>query len=115
MEQVLDALVGSLEDFLGPSRATALMFHELLSLAGRNPDIADELAKLGQRMRSHLAGTLADKADAGVLVLRDDPEGVAAFLFVLADGIMIRRLSEPDFDIRALMDKAVAAARALLS
>lgn len=115
VEQVLDALVGSLEDYLGPSRATALMFHELLSLAGRKPEIADELAKLGQRMRSHLAGTLALKADAGVLVLRDDPDAVAAFLFVLADGIMIRRLSEPDFDVRPLMDKAVVAARALLS
>jgi len=115
VEQVIDALVGSLEDYLGPSRATALMFHELLSLAGRNPEIAEELAKLGQRMRSHLAGTLAAKADAGVLALRDDADEVAAFLFVLADGIMIRKLSEPDFDVRPLVDTAVAAARALLS
>jgi hypothetical protein len=50
-----------------------------------------------------------------VLALRDDPEAIAAFLFVLADGILVRRLSEPDFDIEPLMDKSVAAARALLS
>ena len=115
VEEVLAALVQSLEDFLGEGPATALMVHELLSLAARNPEIATELAEVGRSTRAHLAAALSAKADAGVLVLRDDANSVAAFLFVLADGIMIRRLSEPEFDIRPLMDKAVAAARALLS
>jgi AcrR family transcriptional regulator len=115
VEQVIDALVRSLEDFLGDGPATAVMFHEMLTLAQRNPEIAYELAELGRRTRSHLATALRSKSDAGVLALRDDPESVAAFLFVLADGILVRRLSEPEFDIRPLMDKSVAAARALLS
>jgi AcrR family transcriptional regulator len=115
VEQVLDACVRGLEDFLGEGSAPALMFHELLSLAGRNQEIADELAELGRRIRAGLASALAAKADAGVLMLSDEPEAVAAFLIVLADGITVRRLGEPDMDLRPLMDKAVAAARPLIS
>ena len=115
VEQVLDAMVRSFEDFLGEGPATAVMFHEMLTLAQRNPEIAYELAELGRRTRSHLADASSAKSDAGVLALRDDPESLAAFLFVLADGILVRRLSEPEFDVRPLMDKAVEAARALLS
>ncbi len=114
-EQVLDALVESFEDFLGKGPAMAVMFHEMLTLAQRNPDIAAELADLGRRTRSHLSESLRAKSEAGVLALRDDPDAVAAFLFVLADGILVRRLSEPDFDIQPLMEQSVAAARALLS
>jgi len=114
-EQVLDALVRSFEDFLGDGPAMPVMFHEMLTLAQRNEEIASELAELGRRTRLHLAQALRAKREAGVLELRDDPEPVAAFLFVLADGIMVRRLSEPEFDITPLMDHAVAAARALLS
>jgi AcrR family transcriptional regulator len=115
VEQVLDAMVRSFEDFLGDGPANAVMLHEMLTLAQRNPEVALELAALGRRTRSHLAEVLRAKSDAGVLSLGDDPEGVSAFLFVLADGILVRRLSEPGFDIAPLMDKAVEAARALLS
>jgi AcrR family transcriptional regulator len=114
-EQVLDALVRSFEDFLGDGPAMPVMFHEMLTLAQRNDEIAAELAELGRRTRGHLADALAAKSEAGVLELRDDPEAVAAFLFVLADGITVRRLSEPEFEIATLMDHAVVAARALLS
>lgn len=114
-EQVLDVLVRSFEDFLGDGPAMPVMFHEMLTLAQRNDEIATALAELGRRTRRHLAEALAAKRAAGVLELRDDPEAVAAFLFVLSDGIMVRRLSEPEFDITPLMDHAVAAARALLS
>jgi AcrR family transcriptional regulator len=114
-EQVLDALVRGFEDFLGDGPAMPVMFHEMLTLAQRSSEIAAELAELGRRTRLHLAGALRAKSEAGVLRLRDDPESVAAFLFVLADGITVRRLSEPEFDIAPLMDHAVSAARALLS
>lgn len=113
-DQVLDALVRSFEDFLGEGPAMAVMLHEMITLAQRNEEIAAELAELGRRTRSHLAEALRSRSDAGVLQLRDEPGAVAAFLFVLADGIMVRRLSEPEFDIRPLMDKSVGAARALL-
>jgi AcrR family transcriptional regulator len=114
-EGVLEALVRSFEDFLGAGPATATMFYEMLTLAQRNAEIAAELAQLGRRMREHLAGALRAKTDAGVVALRADPVEVAAFLFMIADGIIVRRLSEPEFDITPVMTQAALTARALLS
>ena len=114
-EGVLETLVRSFEDFLGAGPATATMFYEMLTLAQRNAEIAAELAQLGRRMREHLAGALRAKTDAGVVALRADPVEVAAFLFMIADGIIVRRLSEPEFDITPVMTQAALTARALLS
>jgi AcrR family transcriptional regulator len=113
-EEVLAALVTSFEDFLGSGPSRAVMFFEVLTLAQRNPEIAGELAELGRRIRGHIAEVLRDKATAGVLSPAFDPEAVAAMLFVLVDGIVVRRLSEPDFEIGPLMERAVAVARSLL-
>jgi AcrR family transcriptional regulator len=113
-DQVLDALVRGFEDLLGDGPAMPVLFYELLTLAQRNAEIAAELVALGRRTRSHLAEAMRAKSEDGVLALRDDPESVAAFLFALADGIVMRRLCEPQFDLASLMNHAVAAARALL-
>jgi len=91
------------------------MFYELLTLAQRNAGIAAELSELSRTLRLELAGALRTGRDAGVFELRAGPDEVASFLLVLADGVMIRRMSEPDLDVRALMDQAVLAARALLA
>jgi AcrR family transcriptional regulator len=114
-EDVLGALVRSFEDFLGEGPAPAMMFYEMLTLAQRCEEIASELAELGRRTRSQMADALRAKSEAGVLELRSDPDTVTAFLFVLADGITLRRLSEPDLDLSPMMAQAAAAARALLS
>jgi AcrR family transcriptional regulator len=113
-EGVLAALVTSFEDFLGAGPSRPVMFFEVLTLAQRTPEIAAELAALGRRMRLHLAEVLRAKARSGVLPGSDDPETTAAMLFVLADGLVVRRLSEPELDIAPIVDRAVAAARALL-
>ncbi len=113
-EHVLDALVLTLEELLGDGPAP-VMIYEMLTLAQRNDEIAAELAQLGRRTRSHLSDALARKSASGVLALRADPELVAMFLSALADGIMVRRLSEPDLDIGPLTEQAIVAARALLS
>jgi hypothetical protein len=39
----------------------------------------------------------------------------ATFMFALSDGIMVRRLSEPELDIGPLIEQGIAAARAVLS
>ena len=113
-EDVLDALVRSFEDWLGDG-PTPVMIYEMLTLARRNEEIAAELANLGRRTRSHLGEALERKRAAGVLALRADPELAAMFLFALADGVMVRRLSEPDLDISALIEQGITAARAVLS
>lgn len=112
--EVLDALVRSFEEILGEGPAAPTMFFEMLTLAQRHAEIATELAELGRRTREAFAAALQAKSEAGVLTLRAEPDAVATFLFALADGIMIRRLSEPALDIEPLMSQGVAAARALL-
>jgi AcrR family transcriptional regulator len=113
-ETVLDALVRSFEDWLGDGPAP-VMIYEMLTLAQRNEEIAAELAVLGRRTRSHLGEALERKQQSGVLSLRVAPELAAMFLFALADGVIVRRLSEPELDIGPLTEQAILAARAVLS
>ena len=113
-EDVLDALVRSLEDWLGDGPAP-VMIYEMLTLAQRNEEIAVELAELGRRTRSHLSDALDRKRAGGVLSLRVEPELAAMFLFALADGVIVRRLSEPELDIGPLTEQAILAARAVLN
>jgi AcrR family transcriptional regulator len=114
-DDVMAALVETFEDFLREPPAEVAIFYELMTLAQRNRDIASEFTELGRRTRWHMANALRAKGDAGVLELRADADVVATFLFALADGVAIRRLSEPDLDIGPVVDLSVAAARALLS
>ncbi len=113
-DDVLDALVRSFEEFLGEGPTAAVLFYELLTLAQRNQEIATELSELSRRMRLHMVVALQAKADAGVLELRAEPDALAAFLLALADGVMMRALSEPAFEIAPMMGLAVDSARALL-
>ena len=113
-DDVLAALVESFEAFLGEGPSAAVMIYELITLGQRNEEIAAELAELGRRVRTHTADTLRAKSEAGIVSLRADADTVATFLFTLADGMTIRRLSEPELDIGPVMEQAIAAARALL-
>ena len=113
-DSVLDALVRSFEELLGDGPAP-VMLYEMLTLAQRNEEIAAELAQLGRRTRAHLSDALERQRDSGVLALRIDPELAAMFLFALADGVIVRRLSEPELDIGPLTEQGIVAARAVLS
>ena len=114
-DDLIDALVRSFEDVLSEGSSEVVMFYELLTLAQRNAGIAAELAELARTLRLTLAEALRTGSEAGVFELRADAGDVATFLLALADGVMMRRMSEPDLDARRLMDQAVAAARALLA
>ncbi len=113
-DDVLAALVQSLEDFMGDGPSAPVMFYEMTTLGQRNEEIAAELAELGRRTRAHLADALRAKSDAGVLELHADPDVVSTFLFALADGLTIRRLSEPDLDLAPAIRESVTATRSLL-
>ena len=114
-EDVVAALVESFEDFLREPPADVAIFYELMTLAQRNDDIASELAELGRRTRSHLAQALRSADEAGILQLRAEADVVATFLFALADGVAVRRLSEPELDIEPTSELVVAAGRAVLN
>lgn len=114
-DDLIDALVRSFEEVLSEGSSEVVMFYELLTLAQRNAGIATELAELARTLRLQLTEALRAGSEAGVFELRAGPDDVATFLLALADGVMVRRLSEPDLDARRLMDRAVGAARALLA
>jgi AcrR family transcriptional regulator len=114
-ESVLAALVRSFEELLGEGQTAVVMFYEMMTLAQRNAEISAELAELGRRTREHMAAALRSKAQAGVLRLHADADVLATFLFALADGITVRKLSEPDLDIAPVVGQAVTAVRAVLS
>ncbi len=114
-EGVLAALVRSFEELLGEGQTAVVMFYEMMTLAQRNADIASELAELGRRTRQHMAAALRAKSEAGVLRLRADAEVLATFLFALADGISVRKLSEPELDIAPVVGQALVAVRAVLN
>jgi len=113
-DEVIDALVRSFEQILSQGTSAAMTFYELLMLGQRNTEIAAELSELARRTRERLGEALRAGHEAGVFDLRAPAGDVASFLFALADGVMIRRLSEPSLDARPLMDQAVIAARSLL-
>lgn len=114
-DEVLGALVTTFQDFLGEGPTSAVMFYEMITLAHQNPQIAVEMASLGQRVRSQLAEELGGKVAAGEITLSTDPDAAAQFLFVLADGVTMRRLIEPELDMAPLMTLAVAAARSVFA
>lgn len=114
-DDLIDALVQSLQEVLGEGSSAVVMFYELLTLAQRNREIGAELAELARTLRLTLADALRIGSEASVFELRAGPGDVATFLLALADGVMIRRMSEPELDVGRLMDQAVAAARALVA
>jgi AcrR family transcriptional regulator len=113
-DEVLAGLLQTFEDLLGDAPGSLIMFHELLTLAQRNQEIAAEVSELGRRSRTQLSEVLRSKAQAGVLSLRMDADTSASFLLALADGVLIRRLTEPELDIAPLMQRSVAIVRELL-
>jgi AcrR family transcriptional regulator len=114
-DELIGALVRSFEEILGEGSTGVVTFYELFTVGQRNREIAAELAELARTTRQRLADALRARSLAGVFELRAAPVDVANFLFALADGVTIRRLSEPELDTRRLMDQAVSAARALLA
>jgi AcrR family transcriptional regulator len=114
VDEVLAALVRTFEEIIGDGTSQEVMYFEVMTLAQRNPEIAAQLAGLGRLLRGYLADALRERAEAGALRLRVDAEIAAGFLLVLADGLTVRLMSEPGFDIGPLIDQSVAAARTLL-
>jgi AcrR family transcriptional regulator len=114
-DELIDALVRSFEEILVKGSSGVVTFYELFTVGQRNREIAVELATLARSTRERLGDALRAGSEAGVFELRAAPGDIASFLFALADGVTIRRLSEPELDVRRLMDQAVASARALLA
>lgn len=114
-QTLIDGLVRSFNEMFGDTGRPFRTFYELLLLGQRNEEISAEVSELTRMPRERLAEALRAGAAAGVFSLRADPVDVAGFLFVLADGVAIRRMSEPGLALSPLMTQAIGAARALVA
>jgi AcrR family transcriptional regulator len=113
-DEVLDALVVGLEEFLQDDAGGQAVIYEMLSASRHSEEIRAELAELYRQWRERLAGWLRTKEREGVIRLRTEPEAVASILFSLGDGFGIQVLSDPEWDQKAAFELGVATARRLL-
>jgi AcrR family transcriptional regulator len=114
-DDFIDALVRSLEDMVRDDPGYVTLVFELFALGRRNPEVGAEVARLTRRTRAQVAELLEAKQREGVITLHDEPDAVAALLFVLADGVAMRMLIEPDRDFSYTVRAGVTCARALLT
>jgi AcrR family transcriptional regulator len=113
-EEIVDALVVGLEEFLEDDAGGQAVIYEMLSASRHSEEIRAELAELYRGWRERLAGWLRTKEREGVIRLEAEPEAVASILFSLGDGFGIQVLSDPDWDRQAAFDLGVATARRML-
>jgi AcrR family transcriptional regulator len=114
VDEIIVALVASLEEFIENEPGTQAVIYEMLSASRHSDDIRAELAELYRRWRAHLAESLRAKEREGVVRLQGDPESVASMLFALGDGFGIQVLSDPGWDRDPALGLGVQIARRLL-
>jgi AcrR family transcriptional regulator len=114
VDEILDALVVGLEEFLEDDAGGQAVIYEMLSASRHSEEIRAELAELYRQWRERLAGWLRTKEREGVIRLQADAEAVASMLFSLGDGFGIQVLADPDWDQQAAFDLGVATARRML-
>ena len=113
-EEILDALVSTLNEFLEEDAGGHAVIYEMLSASRRSEELRTELAELYRQWREGLAGWLRLKDAGGVIALQASPEAVASMLFALADGFGIQALSDPGWDREPSLELGVATARWML-
>jgi AcrR family transcriptional regulator len=114
VDEILDALVVGLEEFLDDDAGGQAVIYEMLSASRHSEEIRAELAELYRQWRERLAGWLRTKEREGVIRLQADAEAVASILFSLGDGFGIQVLADPDWDQQAAFDLGLVTARRLL-
>jgi AcrR family transcriptional regulator len=114
VDEIVQALVVGLEEFIGDDAGGQAVIYEMLSASRHSEEIRAELAELYRQWRERLAGWLRTKEREGVIRLQADPEAVASILFSLGDGFGIQALSDPDWNKQAAFELGVDTARRLL-
>jgi AcrR family transcriptional regulator len=112
-DEVLQALVIVLQEFLGEPGSQAVIY-EMLSASRHSDEIRAELAELYRRFREHMANALREKEREGVVRLQSEPEAVASMLLALGDGFGIQVITDPDWNRDAAFELGVSLARGML-
>ena len=114
LDEVIEALVVQLREYVEEEPGWHAVIHELLSAARRNDDIRDELADLYRRVRGQVAEILREKETAGIVRLRADAHSVGSVFLAIADGLEVQITSDTSWDSGPTVATAVEVARFLL-
>ncbi len=114
IDEILDALVVGLNEFIEDDAGSQAVIYEMLSASRHSEEIRAELAELYRQWRERLAGWLRVKEREGVIRLQAEPEAVASILFALGDGFGIQVLCDSEWDQNPAFELGVASARRLL-
>jgi AcrR family transcriptional regulator len=115
IDEIVGVLIASLEAFVGEGEAgTQAVLYEMLSASRHSEEIRAELAELYRRWRAHLADSLRQKEQEGVVTLDSDPESAASILFALGDGMGLQLSSDPSWDSAGSLELGARTARRLL-
>jgi AcrR family transcriptional regulator len=114
IDAIVEALVSQLQDYVHEDRDHQAVLYEMFSASRRNEEIREELGRLYAGVRTNVAKLLREKAAAGTIELRAEPEAVASVLFALGDGFELQFTSEPDWDSSAALEAGIRTARFLL-
>jgi AcrR family transcriptional regulator len=114
IDEILDALVVGLNEFIEDDAGSQAVIYEMLSASRHSAEIRAELAELYRQWRERLAGWLRVKEREGVIRLQAEPEAVASILFALGDGFGIQVLCDSEWDQNPAFELGVASARRLL-
>lgn len=114
-DDVVSVLVAGAEQVLQEDPGFYVILYELFTAGRQNPEIQAELAELYERSRRHLADALRQKEAEGVLSLRFDAEAVVSYMFAVADGGALQRLTDPGRDYSATVEAGAEVARFLIA
>jgi AcrR family transcriptional regulator len=114
VDEILEALVVSLNEFIEDEEGGQAVIYEMLSASRHSEEIRAELAELYRQWRESLAGWLRVKEREGVIRLQAEPEAVASILFSLGDGFGIQVLADPAWNQQPAFELGVTTARRLL-
>jgi hypothetical protein len=114
IDEIVDALVQGLEQFVEDEPGSQAVVYELLSASRHSEEIRAELAELYRRWREHLAAALREKEREGIVRLDAEPEAVASVLFALGDGMGLQFVSDPGRDRTPTLELGIRTARRLL-
>jgi hypothetical protein len=113
-DELIDALVHSLEDLVREDPGFIALVFELFTSSRHNEEIAAGLSDLNARVREHLAEQLEAKVQEGTIRLGADADSVASVLFALADGLALRMLAEDGRDWVPTLEAGALAVRQLI-
>jgi AcrR family transcriptional regulator len=114
VDDVIQALVASLNDVIENEPGFFFLLFELFSAGRRNPEIQREVGQLFERTRTHVAEVLDSKQEEAVVSLRHPAEDVVSYLFALGDGVALQVLSDSSRDSAGTFAVGVSTARYLL-